>query len=239
MIFVNSMSDLFHDDVPDEFIAKVFAVMALSSQHTFQVLTKRPRRMQALLGNNPSWCLSIAQEFLALVPEMGRTLFHERWPGWPIPNVWLGASVEDQKRADLRIPLLLETPAAVRFLSCEPLLGPLDLWAKASNRGGIFTNCPECDGWGGRIRGTGEHGGFDTKCFGCNGAKIVPGVSWIICGGESGSGYRPMEIEWAQGLADMCEKVGIPFFMKQDSGPRPGTQGRIPDDLWARKEFPR
>ena len=102
-VFVNSMSDLFHDDVPEEFILRVFSVMEQTPQHQFQVLTKRPRRMKALLEG---W----------------------RLRGWePSPHVWLGTSVEDQKRADLRIPLLLDTPASVRFVSCEPLLGPIDL----------------------------------------------------------------------------------------------------------------
>ena len=114
-IFVNSLSDLFHDDVPDEYIARVWAVMALAENHTFQVLTKRHGRMRALLS---SW------EFReALRCELG-------WPDlaeWPLPNVWLGVTVEDQERADLRVPALLDTPAVVRFLSCEPLLGPVTL----------------------------------------------------------------------------------------------------------------
>ena len=103
-VFVNSMSDLFHDAVPDGFVGRVFEVMRATPQHHYQILTKRPRRMRDLL---------------------------QRWTKtegfMPPDNVWLGTSVEDDKRANLRIPLLLETPAAVRFLSCEPLLGPLDL----------------------------------------------------------------------------------------------------------------
>jgi protein gp37 len=121
-VFVNSMSDLFHEDVPDDFIAQVFGVIASQERHTFQVLTKRPERAKKLLGG--AW---IQNEALFGLP------FEKRWP---LPNVWLGVSVEDQERADERIPLLLETPAAVRFLSCEPLLGPVDLdaistWAHA------------------------------------------------------------------------------------------------------------
>lgn len=113
-IFVNSMSDLFHDQVPDEYIAKVFAVMARAEQHTFQLLTKRHGRMRSLLSDDafPD----------AVVRELGGGL-----GGWPLPNVWLGVSVENQQWADTRIPALLETPAAVRFLSMEPLLGPVDL----------------------------------------------------------------------------------------------------------------
>jgi protein gp37 len=111
-VFVNSMSDLFHDQVPDAFIAEVFAVMARTPRHTYQLLTKRHGRMKSLL-NRPSFRDTIA--------DVGA--------GWPLPNVWLGVSVEDQKRADMRIPALLDTPAWLRWLSCEPLLGSVELAA--------------------------------------------------------------------------------------------------------------
>ncbi|MBB3040177.1 DUF5131 family protein [Hoyosella altamirensis] len=119
-IFVNSMSDLFHDDIPDEFIAKVFAVMAAAPQHTFQVLTKRHARMRSLL-NDHSFKVAINLEHHAL------DVVDDPEQAWPLPNVWLGVSTEDQKWADIRIPALLDTPAALRFISAEPLLGPLDL----------------------------------------------------------------------------------------------------------------
>jgi len=109
MIFVNSMSDLFHEDVPDEFLADVLNIMSVAEWHVFQVLTKRPERMQRVLS-------ILAANSTALGV-----------PFWPRPNIWLGASVENQRMADARIPLLLETPAVVRFVSCEPLLGPIDL----------------------------------------------------------------------------------------------------------------
>ena len=131
-IFVNSMSDLFHSDVPDEFIARVFAVMALAPQHTLQVLTKRPGRMRSLLSS---------RSFEDWVEAFVREEYSERWAPdgyeyrWPLDNVWLGTSVESQKWADVRIPQLLGTPAAVRFLSCEPLLGPVDLFAWNIDRG--------------------------------------------------------------------------------------------------------
>ncbi len=117
-IFVNSMSDLFHNDIPDEYIAKVWAVMGLARHHTFQVLTKRHGRMQALLSS-PSFPELIAK-CNPIWPE-GFSL------ALPLPNVWLGVSTEDQKWADIRVPALLDTPAAVRFISAEPLLGPIDL----------------------------------------------------------------------------------------------------------------
>ena len=120
-VFVNSMSDLFHEDVPDDYIARVFAVMALAPQHSFQVLTKRHGRMRSLL-NNGSWRMSVCVEMERLQPYCLDVLSLDE-PLLPLRNVWLGVSVEDQKWADIRIPALLDTPAAVRFLSCEPLLG--------------------------------------------------------------------------------------------------------------------
>ncbi|WP_190824741.1 DUF5131 family protein [Saccharopolyspora pogona] len=116
-IFVNSMSDLFHQDVPGSYIAQVWATMAATPQHTYQVLTKRHGRMRSLLSNP-----YFRKDVMGWLRQDGHPI-----PAWPLPNVWLGVSVEDQKRADRRIPALLETPAAVRFLSCEPLLGPVDL----------------------------------------------------------------------------------------------------------------
>lgn len=124
-VFVNSMSDLFHKDVPDDYIARVFAAMALAPQHTFQVLTKRPGRMRSLLSS---------EQFESAVFLATEGRFEGYFP-WPLPNVWLGTSVENQKWADVRIPLLLDTPAAIRFLSCEPLLGPIDLFAWNIDRG--------------------------------------------------------------------------------------------------------
>jgi protein gp37 len=119
-VFVNSMSDLFHDGVSHAFLVNVFATMAATPQHTYQILTKRHGRMRSLL-NRDDFRASVWDHFRALTRGAMDT-----W-SWPLPNVWLGVSVEDQKYADLRIPALLGTPAAVRFLSCEPLLGPVGL----------------------------------------------------------------------------------------------------------------
>ena len=188
-VFVNSLSDLFHDDVPDEYIAQVFAVMARAENHTFQVLTKRHGRMRALLS---SW------EFReALRCKLG-------WPDlaeWPLPNVWLGVTVEDQKRADLRVPALLDTPAAVRFLSCEPLLGPVDL-----------------SPW------TGHGYGGDPR-------EEESLIDWVIAGGESGPNARPMHPDWARSLRDQCVAAGVPFFFKQwgEWAPDSYAVGVLPD----------
>ena len=136
-VFVNSMSDLFHARVPREFLARVFAVMAATPQHTYQILTKRPERAARILneqckcGHPNGEHFRAAMEWAATshsptyVPGLEHGIYHRA--GWPLPNVWIGTSVENQKYADLRIPALLDTPAAVRFLSCEPLLGPVDL----------------------------------------------------------------------------------------------------------------
>ncbi|MDM2398136.1 phage Gp37/Gp68 family protein [Mycobacteroides abscessus] len=134
-VFVNSMSDLFHDKVPDEYIARVFAIMALAPQHTFQLLTKRHGRMRSLLSSHAFWGrVGVAGlDRDVWLPQAGVSLDQHY-----LPNVWLGVSAEDQKRADLRIPALLETPAAVRFVSAEPLLGPINLYTDPIEAGSPF-----------------------------------------------------------------------------------------------------
>ncbi len=198
-VFVNSMSDLFHAGVASEFIARVFAVMAATPQHTYQVLTKRPARMRSLLNSEPF------QSFTAVHLMLGSDIPLKERPEltWPLPNVWLGTSVEDQKRADLRIPALLDTPAAKRFLSCEPLLGPVNL---ANGKGycrnhstvvweaqpDVYVDCPDC------------YRSWSSL-----------GIDWVIAGGESGPGARPMHPDWARSLRDQCEAAGVPFHFKQ------------------------
>jgi protein gp37 len=124
MVFVNSLSDLFHDDIPDDYIARVFAVMAATPRHTYQILTKRPARMRSLLAGAAvnGFQSAMAEAMLRDTPKRGAVV-------WPLPNVWLGVSVENQKWANVRVPLLTQTPAAIGFLSCEPLLGEIDLRA--------------------------------------------------------------------------------------------------------------
>lgn len=175
-VFVNSMSDLFHENVPITFIHDVFKVMAEANWHTFQVLTKRPERMRAVVDY-------IKPLFLGMV-------FNGSKVEWPLPNVWLGVSVENQKAADERIPLLLQTPAAVRFLSMEPLLGPVDVpevYMKKLDWGDGPKHWPD-------------------------GAGII---DWIIVGGESGPHARPMHPDWAMSLRDQCQAAGVPYFFKQ------------------------
>lgn len=219
-VFVNSMSDLFHEAVPDEFIDQVFAVMALTPQHTYQILTKRPERMGEYLKAHWSVGSELPPERLAQftlmatgTPCASAALDEVRVP---LPNVWLGVSVEDQATADGRIPRLLATPAAIRFVSYEPALGPVDF--------GRWT-CPFCEGTGKRMGFPGEPEG---SCFACNSNTL----DWIICGGESGAGARPMDPDWARGVRDACAAAGVAFFFKQwgaweSLGPTHDAQGAL------------
>lgn len=180
LVFVNSMSDLFHDAVPTNFIADVVEVMARTPQHTYQLLTKRPGRMASVLRR--------------LRPD-------------PLPNVWLGTSVESQRWAEVRIPKLIETPASVHFLSCEPLLAKVEL------------------------------------------AKWVEYLDWVIVGGESGPGARPMDLDWARRIVRDCRDARVAVFVKQlgkrwsmgeqllREDPKGGDIERWPRDL-RRREMP-
>jgi len=225
-IFVNSMSDLFHESIPDEWIDRVFAVMALAPQHIFQVLTKRPYRMRAYLLKKElewtDWGVSEHAEDVdfKFLYHNGELKQHLRDSGWwidydyseegkkdgsrpyyggkiPLPNVWLGVSCEDQKTADERIPLLLQTPAAVRWISAEPLLEPISLCDLTSQTG----NDP--------IDAIGHpDAAFDLH--------VKPeALNWVVVGGESGAGARPMHPDWARSLRDQCLAAGVPFFFKQ------------------------
>ena len=180
-IFVNSTSDLFHEDVDEQFITVILWIMKLANHHTFMVLTKRPERMLDYMRR------------IELVNAPRGDMF------WPIKNLWLGVSVEDQKAADERIPLLLQTPAAVRFVSCEPLLGPVDLDLTIREGNGAY----------GYQSLTGQHFPFTLE------PQYGPKLDWIICGGESGPGARPMHPDWARSLRDQCQVAGVPFFFKQ------------------------
>ena len=162
LVFVCSMGDLFHEEVPHEFIGHVFDAMCANPQHTFQILTKRPMRMHT-------------------------SRFGAHWPH----NVWAGVSVENQETADRRIPDLLKCPAAVRFVSMEPLLGPIS-----------------CG---------------NLRLLQATGA----GIHWVIVGGESGPGARPMQEEWVVDIKDQCEAASVPFFFKQWGRANKKKNGRL------------
>jgi protein gp37 len=208
MIFVCAHGDLFHESVPDEWIDKVFAVMALAPQHTFQVLTKRAERMRAYLAASRASPVALEALQITLI-EHCRDAKSKVGKGcvitgdiphlklWPLPNVWLGVSAEDQKRADERIPYLLTTPAAIRFVSAEPLLGEMNLaWALSSNRLEIAA-------------------GLLTRGHFAPGLETLRPLDQIIVGGESGRGARPMHPDWPRRIRDKCEAAGVPFFFKQ------------------------
>ena len=250
-VFVCSMTDLFGEWVPDEMIDRVFAVMALTPQHTFQVLTKRPERMREYLtaglrvyqstidgGRLPVggafWPEGeAATRIIGEISRLEAEPTYPRLPNWPLPNVWLGVSVEDQERADQRIPELLATPAAVRFLSCEPLLGPLELerWLHDS------------DCW--LARAGWEDGAEPAQqwwCI-CNEPR-EDHISWVIVGGESGGKARPFDLEWARSVVRQCQAAGVPVFYKQGGAANRCPHDRkgghfecFPDDLKVR-EFP-
>ncbi|WP_328545410.1 phage Gp37/Gp68 family protein [Streptomyces europaeiscabiei] len=208
-VFVNSMSDLFHADISQEWIADIFGVMAAARRHTFQLLTKRHARMRSLLTDT-GFVDSVRRRAL------GKGLPSDQWV-WPLPNLWLGVSVENQQWADIRIRPLMQTPAAVRFLSCEPLLGPVKL-----HRG--HTHCPVHD----------FAGGFCT-----GGCPDLIAPNWLITGGESGRKARPAHPDWFRSLRDQCQDYGIAYFHKQngewaDRG-RIDVAARASVDVWDEK----
>lgn len=181
-IFTCSMSDVFHENALDEWRDRAFAIMALAQQHTFQILTKRPDIMLKYISE-----LNV----LRLKRSLPTNIEYSRldFVKLPLENVWLGVSVENQKAADERIPLLLQTPAAIRFLSCEPLLEEINIWRSLPIR---------------------EYSGIPTK------EKLLfPGINWVICGGESGSRARPCHIDWIRSLVQQCQDAEIPVFVKQ------------------------
>lgn len=197
-VFCASLADWLDDEVPIEWLADLLALIHDTPNLDWQLLTKRPDNWRKRAN--------------AAVDTFRMGTLEERWgtrwlEGEPPPNIWLGTTTEDQQRADERIPALLSIPARVRFLSCEPMLGPLNLLD-------VPTGWPF----------------FDTTG--------QPSIHWIIAGGESGPGHRPLQLGWLSDLAAQCDAARVPLFVKQDSGHRPGQQGRIPAHLWQRKEFP-
>lgn len=212
------MSDLFHPALPFEQVAAVFALMAGAQRHTFQVLTKRPGRAldffewiedraRGAAGLFPldglDWRRGHVLRAATLLTGAERIDLREMETRvWPLPNVWLGVSVEDQATADERIPHLLATPAAVRFVSYEPALGPVDFqqWIDRHACVGHST--------------TGDGENMQT-CEGC-----VPRLDWLIVGGESGPGARPCNVAWIRYVVRQCRAAGVPVFVKQ-LGARP------------------
>ncbi len=222
-IFVAAHGDLFHENAPDAWIDSIFAVMALSGRHVFQVLTKRPERMRAYLDVGEGRMAGAIMGWLADGPAAPVPISPQRrfdllriadagrpWFDWPLPNVWLGVSAEDQATADERVPILLDTPAAVRWLSAEPLLGPLDLR---------------------QIRLRGELSTLDALAprRGHMEEFRWPRLDWVVAGGESGPGARPMHPAWARALRDQCSAAEAAFHFKQWGGRSAKSGGRLLD----------
>jgi protein gp37 len=193
-VFVNSMSDLFHENVSDETIDRIFAVMSRAHLHTFQILTKRPERMRAYMAKlvadaAADYGRDYPFRIACAMPDAQADHSDGAFRKWPLDNVWLGVSVEDQATTDARIPLLLQTPAAVRFISAEPLLGPINLREMAHR-----------EDW--------HIDALDTP-------DPTSRLSWVIVGGESGHGARPCAQEWIARIVEQCQAAGAPVFVKQ------------------------
>jgi len=198
--------------VPDEFIDSVFGVMWAclygrkeQDGHIFQVLTKRADRMRDYLSTDrrEAWARAAVHHGGGIDPD---GLYDQTMNfGGPHPRIWLGVSVEDQASADTRIPLLLQTPAAVRWISAEPLLGPVDLSP-------AYLPCPNAE----NVTMDPETGGYEC-CSRCDytGISNELGIDWVVVGGESGPKARPMHPAWARGLRDQCKAAGVPFLFKQ------------------------
>jgi protein gp37 len=222
-VFVCSTGDLFHADVPADMIAKVWAVMALAPRHTFQVLTKRPARMRSLLRSPEFYdrvCRQLRCEELDERRPSGSAWANAlarfdpskrcvRIPE-PLPNLWLGVSAENQDCANRRIPLLLDVAASTRFVSAEPLLGPVDLRQALSR-------------WSPPI----DHPAWEKDQL-HTGAVL----HWLIVGGESGRWARPMHPDWARGLRDQCMKAGVAFHFKQWGEYQPESHGASTGGYW-------
>ena len=220
------MSDLFHEAVPDALIDRVFAVMALCPQHTLQVLTKRSARMRAYL-TAPSFGMRIGGELMRAARGHAGAEAHViglthrlTVQGLPLPNCWLGVSTEDQRRADERIPDLLATPAAVRFVSAEPLLGPIDL------TGFRTPGWPHCE----RINAL-TGGGRSTNSVWLGSDKKL---GWVIVGGESGPNARPLHPAWSRSILAQCTAAGVAFLFKQHGALRPVAPIHDHDDRSAK-----
>ena len=193
-IFVCAHADLFHQDIPDDWRDQIFAVMALSPQHTFQVLTKRADIMRRYLSD-PHRAAFVEGRAKRIAREQGKPVPDGKTLLWPLANVHLGVSVENQDAANERIPQLLETPAALRWISAEPLLGPVDF---------VYTPRPgKTWDW---LTGELENASEKTTT-----AKI----DWVVCGGESQANARPMHPSWARRLRDQCATARTPFLFKQ------------------------
>jgi len=217
LVFVNSMSDLFHETLSDEAIDAVFGAMwaclytgrDAGEGHTFQVLTKRAKRMRDYLSTDRREAWASHAIHLGGGSDPDGIYDQVRFFDGPHPRIHLGVSVENQAAADERIPLLLQCPATVRWVSCEPLLGSVDL-------SGFMW--PTCWVWDGKYRtpeeaiAAGARATKERQCLVSGGSVFI---NWVVCGGESGPHARPMHPDWARSLRDQCQSAGVPYWFKQ------------------------
>jgi protein gp37 len=189
-IFVGSMTDIFHDEVPFEALDEIFLTMCAHPRHTFLILTKRPQRMQEYFA-------AVDRRFEDVHAFVAEQVSGHDYRPWPWANVWLGVTAENQAMADERIPVLLSIPAARRFVSIEPMLGPVDLRLTRGTRDEDY-------------HGYNDDGPIDYVI-----TSRADDLHWVICGGETGPGARPMHPDWPRSLRDQCTSAGVPFFFKQ------------------------
>jgi protein gp37 len=216
-IFVCSMGDLFHEDVPVMNIIDCLSTMAEAHWHTFLILTKRPERMMDIITHptvaNDVWL------------QTSRGVNAEPSP-WPLPNIWLGVTAENQARADERIPILLQIPAAKRFVSVEPMLGPLDLTNIRFDKWTVMNLLEGCG-----ITNRPGYMGQSLPNVHCN------KIDWVICGSESGPNHRKTKIEWIRDLREQCISANVPFFLKQmEINGRMVKMPELDGKIWA--QFP-
>lgn len=231
-VFCASLADWLDDAVPIEWLADLLQLIHETPHLDWLLLTKRPENWRPRVDAAYHWIGERHAELLqrephrVTEPAIGVMAMLSNWlGGHETPaNVWLGTTVENQEYAARRIPQLLAIPAAVRFLSVEPMLGPADVMKVLVNHKLAFFE-------------QNHRGGLLASAMSAT-IDSMPWIDWVICGGESGPQRRAFEIEWAQSLADQCTAAGVAFFMKQDGHLRSGEQGRIPAALWGRKEFP-
>lgn len=208
-VFVGSMTDIFHENTPFNRIDDIFLKIAQFPQHTFIFLTKRPQVMADYFPNEE------CEYWLT----WGMTVEDQQHLSWPQKNIWLGVTVCNQEEADVKIPVLLQIPAAKRFVSVEPMLGPISMW-RFFPKG----SCPMPD------KEKAEEM-LGLKKYEEN-PDYQNGIGWVICGAETGPGARHMNLNWARDLRDQCKNAEVPFFFKKASG-----KEKIPDDLMVR-QFP-
>ena len=251
-IFVNSLSDVWHDEVPFEFICAMYGIMAMCPHHTFQLLTKRSRRMvewyemTSELVDPVGHCVDLAGQYLCQLPNQGSITWAEvdrikkdalpRAAGraWPLDNVWLGVSAEDDRSLAARAGHLLACEAVVHWISAEPLVGPLDLapWIRA------VEGCTECE-WRGSYDELVAQGGHDlcpdcrkegtmTTYYGEDERREAdPRIDWVVVGGESGNQSRVMDPRWVQDIEAACDQAGVPWLFKQWGEWAPVGRGRV------------